>query len=159
MQPVTGDVKPGLIQPTINLIMTLREILADPGISSWLKDAIKAAYERDPIEAMRDARRFSPCSANGTPKQLTVILRTVFRRPPFGTSEHPVYRLDQISVPEAACEIFRYLLLSQGRPERLPMEILYFYRKMGVYPLNDINPDNVDQWIIYVKNVNWGRRL
>jgi hypothetical protein len=37
--------------------MTLKEILADPGISSWLKDAIKAAYERDPIEAMRDARR------------------------------------------------------------------------------------------------------
>ena len=37
--------------------MTLKEILADPGISSWLKDAIKAAYERDPIEAMRDAHR------------------------------------------------------------------------------------------------------
>ena len=37
--------------------MTLKEILADPGISSWLKDAIKTAYERDPIEAMRDARR------------------------------------------------------------------------------------------------------
>jgi hypothetical protein len=37
--------------------MNLKEILADPGISSWLKDAIKTAYERDPIEAMRDARR------------------------------------------------------------------------------------------------------
>ena len=37
--------------------MTLKEILADPGISSWLKDAIKTAYERDPLEAMRDAHR------------------------------------------------------------------------------------------------------
>jgi len=42
----------------------------------------------------------------------------------------------------------------------LPMEILYFYKKMGVYPLDDIitgpviiNPDNVDQWIKSVKNV------
>ena len=37
--------------------MTLKEILADPGISSWLKDAIKTAYERDTIEAMHDAHR------------------------------------------------------------------------------------------------------
>ncbi len=37
--------------------MTLKEILADPGISSWLKDAIKAAYERDPVDALHDARR------------------------------------------------------------------------------------------------------
>ena len=37
--------------------MTLKEILADPGISSWLKDAIKTAYERDAIEAMHDAHR------------------------------------------------------------------------------------------------------
>jgi hypothetical protein len=43
--------------PIINLSMTLKEILADPGISSWLKDAIKTAYERDPIDAMHDARR------------------------------------------------------------------------------------------------------
>ena len=37
--------------------MTLNEILADPGISYWLKDAIKTAYERDPIDALHDARR------------------------------------------------------------------------------------------------------
>jgi len=37
--------------------MNLKEILADPGISHWLKDAIKTAYERDPIDAMHDARR------------------------------------------------------------------------------------------------------
>ena len=67
--------------------MTLKEILADPGISSWLKDAIKTAYERDPIEAMRDARRLLTMLGNGTPKQLTVILHTVLRRPPSGTSE------------------------------------------------------------------------
>jgi hypothetical protein len=36
--------------------MTLKEILADPSISYWLKDAIKSAYERDPIEALHDAR-------------------------------------------------------------------------------------------------------
>jgi len=42
----------------------------------------------------------------------------------------------------------------------LPMEILYFYKKMGMYPLDDvltgpvvINADNVDQWIKFVKNV------
>jgi hypothetical protein len=29
---------------------------ADPKISCWLKDAIKTAYERDPIEALHDAR-------------------------------------------------------------------------------------------------------
>jgi hypothetical protein len=37
--------------------MTLKEILADPGISQWLKDAIKTAYERDPLDAMHDAHR------------------------------------------------------------------------------------------------------
>jgi len=37
--------------------MTLKEILADPNISYWLKDAIKAAYERDPVDAVRDAHR------------------------------------------------------------------------------------------------------
>jgi hypothetical protein len=37
--------------------MTLEEILEDPGISYWLKDAIKTAYERDPVDALHDARR------------------------------------------------------------------------------------------------------
>jgi hypothetical protein len=37
--------------------MTPKEILEDPGISSWLKNAIKTAYERDPVDALHDARR------------------------------------------------------------------------------------------------------
>jgi hypothetical protein len=37
--------------------MTPKEILEDPGISNWLKDAVKAAYERDPVDALHDARR------------------------------------------------------------------------------------------------------
>ena len=37
--------------------MTLKEILADPGISSWLKDAIKTAYDQDPVDVLRDANR------------------------------------------------------------------------------------------------------
>jgi hypothetical protein len=37
--------------------MTPKEILEDPGISNWLKDAIKTAYERDPVDALYDARR------------------------------------------------------------------------------------------------------
>jgi len=37
--------------------MNLNEILEDPGISCWLKDAIKTAYERDPVGALNDARR------------------------------------------------------------------------------------------------------
>jgi hypothetical protein len=37
--------------------MNLNEILEDPGISYWLKDAIKTAYERDPVDALHDARR------------------------------------------------------------------------------------------------------
>jgi len=40
-----------------NLIMNLKEILADPSISSWLKNAVKTAYEQDPIDALRDAHR------------------------------------------------------------------------------------------------------
>jgi hypothetical protein len=36
--------------------MTLEEILADPGVSYWLKDAISTAYDRDPVDAVRDAR-------------------------------------------------------------------------------------------------------
>jgi hypothetical protein len=41
----------------LTLSMYLNEILEDPGISSWLKDAIKAAYERDPVDALHDARQ------------------------------------------------------------------------------------------------------
>jgi hypothetical protein len=37
--------------------VTLKEILADPSISSWLKDAIKTAYEQDPVDALRDCHR------------------------------------------------------------------------------------------------------
>jgi hypothetical protein len=37
--------------------MSLNEILADPGLSNWLKDAIKTAYERDPVDALHDVRR------------------------------------------------------------------------------------------------------
>ena len=40
-----------------SLIMSLNEILADPGLSNWLKDAIKTAYERDPVDALHDVRR------------------------------------------------------------------------------------------------------
>ena len=36
--------------------MTAEEILADPTVSRWLKDALRAAYERDPVDAMHDAR-------------------------------------------------------------------------------------------------------
>jgi hypothetical protein len=36
--------------------MTLEQIVADPNISCWLKDAIRTAYERDPIAALHDAR-------------------------------------------------------------------------------------------------------
>jgi hypothetical protein len=47
------------ICPTLltGLIMSLNEILADPGLSNWLKDAIKTAYERDPVDALHDVRR------------------------------------------------------------------------------------------------------
>jgi hypothetical protein len=37
--------------------MNLNEVLEDPGVSYWLKDAIKTAYERDPVDALHDARR------------------------------------------------------------------------------------------------------
>ncbi len=37
--------------------MTLKEILADPSISAWLKDAVRMAYQQDPVEALRDAHR------------------------------------------------------------------------------------------------------
>jgi hypothetical protein len=36
--------------------MTLKQILADQSVSYWLKDALRTAYERDPIEALRDAQ-------------------------------------------------------------------------------------------------------
>ena len=39
-----------------SLGMTIEEILADPSVSYWLKDALQAAYEQDPVDAMRDAR-------------------------------------------------------------------------------------------------------
>jgi hypothetical protein len=37
--------------------MNLNEILEDPGISYWVRDAFKTAYERDPVDALHDARR------------------------------------------------------------------------------------------------------
>jgi hypothetical protein len=37
--------------------MTLQEIHADPSISHWLKEALRMAYEQDPIDALHDARR------------------------------------------------------------------------------------------------------
>ena len=36
--------------------MTLKEILADPSVSHWLKDALRTAYERDAVDALLDAR-------------------------------------------------------------------------------------------------------
>ena len=37
--------------------MTLKEILADPNISAWLKGAVNTAYEQDPVDALRDCHR------------------------------------------------------------------------------------------------------
>lgn len=31
------------------------EVLADPSASYWLRDAIKSAMKRDPLDALRDA--------------------------------------------------------------------------------------------------------
>ena len=36
--------------------MTLKELLANPSVSQWLKDALMTAYDRDPVDAMRDAQ-------------------------------------------------------------------------------------------------------
>jgi hypothetical protein len=36
--------------------MNLKDIVADPSISHWLKDALRTAYDRDPVEAIHDAR-------------------------------------------------------------------------------------------------------
>jgi hypothetical protein len=33
----------------------LKRLLADPSISYWLRDALKAALERDPVDAANDA--------------------------------------------------------------------------------------------------------
>jgi hypothetical protein len=41
----------------VKVSMTLKEILADPSVSQWLKDALRTAYERDPVAALRDARQ------------------------------------------------------------------------------------------------------
>jgi hypothetical protein len=41
----------------VKVSMNLKEILADPSVSYWLKDALRTAYERDPIAALRDARQ------------------------------------------------------------------------------------------------------
>ena len=35
--------------------MEAEEILGDPAASSWLKDALKSALERDPVDALNDA--------------------------------------------------------------------------------------------------------
>lgn len=32
------------------------KIMKDPGASYWLKDAVRAAEDRDPVDALRDAR-------------------------------------------------------------------------------------------------------
>ena len=37
--------------------MILEEILADQSVSCWLKDALRTSSERDPIDALLDARR------------------------------------------------------------------------------------------------------
>jgi hypothetical protein len=41
----------------LKISMNLKEILADPSVSYWLKDALRTAYERDPVAALRDARQ------------------------------------------------------------------------------------------------------
>jgi hypothetical protein len=41
----------------VKVSMNLKEILADPSLSYWLKDALRTAYERDPVAALRDARQ------------------------------------------------------------------------------------------------------
>jgi hypothetical protein len=35
---------------------TIAEIIANPCTSYWLRDALKSAMQRDPVDALRDAR-------------------------------------------------------------------------------------------------------
>jgi hypothetical protein len=37
--------------------MSLQDVLADQSLSCWLKDALQASYERDPVDALLDAQR------------------------------------------------------------------------------------------------------
>jgi hypothetical protein len=39
--------------PTADLI--IEEVMADPSSSVWLKTALRAALERDPVDALNDA--------------------------------------------------------------------------------------------------------
>jgi hypothetical protein len=34
---------------------TIKSVLADPGASNWLKDALRSAITRDPVDAANDA--------------------------------------------------------------------------------------------------------
>jgi hypothetical protein len=38
-----------------DLASVARELLADPAASSWIKSALEAALERDPVDALNDA--------------------------------------------------------------------------------------------------------
>lgn len=42
--------------PPTSLIPTADEVLRNPAISYWLKDALLAALERDPVQAANDAQ-------------------------------------------------------------------------------------------------------
>ena len=67
---------------------TLKQILTDPNISSWLKDAIKAAYERDPVDALRDGHRLLKVLGE---RYTQIVNQTrVLSDPSLGTGDHRV---------------------------------------------------------------------
>jgi hypothetical protein len=43
------------MKPTEASQIEADEVFADPSASSWLKEALKSALERDPVDALNDA--------------------------------------------------------------------------------------------------------
>ena len=55
----TRNTRSGNLETGSNAVkggMTLKELLANPSVSQWLKDALMTAYDRDPVDAIRDAQ-------------------------------------------------------------------------------------------------------
>lgn len=67
---------------TTGLPPTVEAILAEPSASNWLKDALRSAQARDPVDAARDAELLAAVLAARADASLAIqIARLGLRQP------------------------------------------------------------------------------
>ena len=77
--------------------LEIEQVLGDPAASFWLKDALRSALDRDPVDAANDAEVSGPTAGSKMPRDTEAGLNQSLQTP--SVVSRPQHFLPFISLP------------------------------------------------------------